>query len=172
MIHFGSLFLQSGFADAVFHYMRAFCRDFVVNFAVDFSVHPSFTLTEGPRKSTGKTKSMLSEWNSSRWMLCRSAVLIHFGTKKVHGFWVRMPICQMVPISFGCCQRTTARKTPATFHGMRSWRWLDQELTNFWATLCTKSCPSDFVLFFSYQEGVQNPAGKKLAKSWTWVANF
>ena len=39
-------------------------------------------------------------------------------------------------------------------------------------TLCTKSCPGDFVLFFSYQERVQNTAGKKLAKSWTWVANF
>ena len=35
----GPLFLQSGFSDAVFQYMRGFCRDFVVNFAVDFSVY-------------------------------------------------------------------------------------------------------------------------------------
>ena len=26
-----------------------------------------------------------------------------------------------------CCQRTTARKTPATSHGMGSWRGIDQE---------------------------------------------
>ena len=34
-------------------------------------------------------------------------------------------------VGFGCCQRTTARKTLATFHGMGSWRGVDQELTNF-----------------------------------------
>ena len=49
---------------------------------------------------------------------------------------------------------------------------IDQELTNFWATLCTISCPGDFVQFSSYQERVQNPAGKKLTKTWTWIANF
>ena len=36
--NFGPLFLQSGFSDAVFRYMRGFCRDFVVNFTVDFCV--------------------------------------------------------------------------------------------------------------------------------------
>ena len=34
----GPIFLQSGFSDAVFHYLCGFCRDFVVNFVVDFSV--------------------------------------------------------------------------------------------------------------------------------------
>ena len=54
---------------------------------------------------------------------------------------------------------------------MGSWRVIDQELTNFWPTLCTKSCPADFVLLFFYHERVQNPAGEKLTKSWTWIAN-
>ena len=31
----------------------------------------------------------------------------------------------------GCCQRTTARKTPATSHGVGSWQGADQELANF-----------------------------------------
>ena len=34
----GPLFLQNGFSDAVFHYMRGCCRNFIVNFAVEFSV--------------------------------------------------------------------------------------------------------------------------------------
>ena len=34
-------------------------------------------------------------------------------------------------VSVGCCQRTTARKTPATSHGVGSWRGVDQELANF-----------------------------------------
>ena len=46
----GPLFLQSGFSDAVLHYMRGFCRDFVVNVAVDFSVgFLSFASRDGRR---------------------------------------------------------------------------------------------------------------------------
>ena len=39
-----------------------------------------------------------------------------------------------------CCQKSTARKTPAISHGLESWRGIDQELINFRATLCTNSC--------------------------------
>ena len=53
------------------------------------------------------------------------------------------------PKNFRCCQRTTARKTPATSHGVGSRRGVDQELANLWTTLCTKSCLGDFVLVFS-----------------------
>ena len=41
-----------------------------------------------------------------------------------------------------------------TSHGVGSWRGVDQELANFWATLRTKSCPGDFVLFFSPAKSV------------------
>ena len=73
--------------------------------------------------------------------------LIAFGDFAVSGL---MMFCTDFPYpqKFGCCQRTTPRKTPGTSHGMGSRRGSDQELTNFWATLCTKSCPGDFVLFF------------------------
>ena len=67
---------------------------------------------------------------------------------------------------FGCCQRTTARKTPVTSDGVGSRRGVDQELANFWATLCTKSCLGDFVLFFSYQESKYKI---RLARSWPRV---
>ena len=42
---------------------------------------------------------------------------------------------------FGCSQRTIASKTRATSHGVGNWRGVNQELANFGATLCTKSCP-------------------------------
>ena len=57
-----------------------------------------------------------------------------------------------LPPYVGCCQRTTARKTPATSHGVGSGRGVDQESANF-PTLCAKS-------------------GCKLTKSSTWFANF
>ena len=59
----------------------------------------------------------------------------------------------------GCCQRTTARKTPAISHGWGVGAEIDQELTNFWVTLCAKSCLGGLALFFSDQERLQNPAG-------------
>ena len=44
----------------------------------------------------------------------------------------------------GCCQRTTAKKTPATSREMGSWRGVDQLLSN----PCTKSCSDDFRAVF------------------------
>ena len=55
-------------------------------------------------------------------------------------------------VTVGCFQRTIARKTPALSCGMGSWQGIDQELTNFWAAPCTKSCPGNFLLFSFDQE--------------------
>ena len=80
----------------------------------------------------------------------------------------------------GCCERTVARKTPATSHGVGSWRGVDQELANFWATLCTNLALAISGCFSATKSAhkiglarsAQNRAGQKLTKSWTWVANF
>ena len=50
----GSLFLQSGFCDAVFHYMRGFGRDFVMDFAVNFSVD-LLSFVSRDKRTTEKT---------------------------------------------------------------------------------------------------------------------
>ena len=47
--------MQSEFCDAIFHHMREFCKDSVVNFAVDFSVDSLCFVYKGrkaPSKST------------------------------------------------------------------------------------------------------------------------
>ena len=54
-----------------------------------------------------------------------------------HGFWIPSPwgcdvhIAHFATPMVEWCQRTIARKTPATSHRVGSWRGIDQELANF-----------------------------------------
>ena len=65
-----------------------------------------------------------------------------------------------------CCHRTTARKTPATSHGVGSWRGIDQELTNFWATLCVQNLALAISCCFSPTKSAYKI---RLARSWPRV---
>ena len=60
---FGPLFLQSGFSDTVFHDLREFCRDFVVNLLwISLWIFcPLFEETDGPKKSTPKIHTKIHD---------------------------------------------------------------------------------------------------------------